>query len=80
MRRLADKIGPHLALGPSISAASKADRLGVAPSAALVVVDLPADNGRAWKSWKATHERKLSGKIPMRVLESPGALIYKGAQ
>lgn len=80
LRVLADEIGPKLALGPSIIAASKADRLVVAPLAALVVVDLPADNKRAWTSWKASHEGKLSGKIPMRVLEHPGALVYAGAK
>jgi hypothetical protein len=80
MRALADKIGPRLALGPSILAASKADRLCVAREAALVVVDLPKDGGRAWRSWKASHERKLQGKIPMRVLKTAEPLIYAGAK
>lgn len=80
LRALADEIGPALALGRSIVAASQADRLAVAPLAALVVVDLPADNKRAWTSWKASHEVKLLGKIPMRVLESPGPLVFAGAQ
>jgi len=80
MRALADEIGPAFALGHSIVAASQADRLAVAPLAALVVVDLPADNKRAWKSWKSSHEVKLLGKIPMRVLESPGPLVFAGAQ
>lgn len=80
LRALADEIGPKLGLGPSIVAASHADRLAVAPLAALVVVDLPADNKRAWTSWKAIHEGKLLGKIPMRVLESPGPLLFAGAQ
>jgi hypothetical protein len=82
LRALTDEneIGPALALGPSIIAASKADRLAVAPLAALVVVDLPADpKGLAWTSWKASHEGKLLGKIPMRVLESPGPLVFAGA-
>jgi hypothetical protein len=80
LRALADEIGPAFALGRSIIAASQADRLAVAPLAALVVVDLPADNKRAWTSWKASHEGKLLGKIPMRVLESPGPLVFAGAQ
>jgi hypothetical protein len=80
MRALADEIGPKLALGRSIIAASQADRLAVAPLAALVVVDVLADNKRAWTSWKASHEDKLLGKIPMRVLESPGPLVFAGAQ
>ena len=83
LRALADenKIGPALKLGKSIEeAAGQPDRLAVAPLAALVVVDLPADNKRAWKTWKASHEGKLKGKIPMRVLESPGPLLYAGAQ
>jgi hypothetical protein len=80
LRVLADKIGPARALGPSIIAASQADRLEVALLAALVVVDLPADNKRAWTSWKASHEGKLKGKIPMRVLESPELLVFAGAQ
>lgn len=82
LRALADenKIGPALPLGPSIVAASQAARLDVAPLAALVVVDVPGDNKRAWRSWKDTHEPKLSGKIPMRVLESPGPLVFAGAQ
>jgi len=79
LRALADAIGPAISLGPSIVAASRAKILGVAPQAALVVVDLPADKKRAWASWKADHESKLSGKIPMRVLESPGPLVYPGA-
>lgn len=80
LRKLADEIGPTLALGCSIVAASQADRLAVAPRAALVVVDLPKDNKQAWTSWKASHEGKLLGKIPMRVLESPGPLVFAGAQ
>jgi hypothetical protein len=80
LRKLADKIGPTLALGPSIIAASQAQRLAVAHLAALVVVDLPKDNKQAWTSWKASHEGKLLGKIPMRVLESPGLLVFAGAQ
>jgi hypothetical protein len=80
LRELADEIGPTLALGHSIIAASKADRLAVAPLAALVVVDLPKDNKRAWTSWKASHEGKLLGKIPMRVLEIPESLVFAGAQ
>jgi len=80
LRALADEIGPKLELGPSIVDASQADRLAVAPRAALVVVDLPADNKRAWTSWKASHEGKLLGKIPMRVLESPELLVFAGAQ
>lgn len=80
LRALADKIGPTLALGPGIIDASQAHRLAVAPLAALVVVDLPADDKRAWTSWKASHEGKLKGKIPMRVLESPGLLVFAGAQ
>jgi hypothetical protein len=80
LRALADEIGPTLALGRSIIAASQAHRLEVAPLAALVVVDLPADNKRAWTSWKASHEGKLLGKIPMRVLERPGPLVFAGAQ
>lgn len=79
LRALADKIGPSLSLGTSIEAASKAEKLSVAPLAALVVVDLPADKKRAWTSWKASHEGKLAGKIPMRVLESPGPLVFAGA-
>jgi hypothetical protein len=81
LRALADEnnIGPKLELGPAIIAASQADRLTVAPRAALVVVDLLSDNKRAWRSWKATHEPKLSGKIPMRVLESAGPLVFAGA-
>jgi hypothetical protein len=80
LRALADDIGPTIALGQSIVDASRARRLFVAPQAALVVVDLPKDNKRAWTSWKAGHEGKLLGKIPMRVLESPGPLVYPGAQ
>ncbi len=80
LRALADKIGPTLALGPSIVAASRANRLRVARHAALVVVDLPSNNGQAWKSWKSHHERKLSGRIPMLVLKSPGPLVYPRAQ
>jgi hypothetical protein len=79
LRALADGIGPRLALGESIVKASRADGLAVAPRAALVVVDLPADNKRAWTSWKARHEGKLKGKIPMRVLEEPGLLVFEGA-
>jgi hypothetical protein len=79
LRALADEIGPRLALGPSIIAASQAQRLAVARLAALVVVDLPAEDKRAWTSWKASHEGKLKGKIPMRVLESPGLLVFAGA-
>jgi hypothetical protein len=82
LRKLADKIGPPLKLADSITAASRANTLTVAPLAALVVVDLPApkDNGPSWKSWKDRHERKLLGKIPMRVLESSGPLKFAGAQ
>jgi hypothetical protein len=85
LRALADKyeIGPTLELGQSIKDASKAQRLDVARLAALVVVGLPAGDKRAkqaWASWKATHEGKLLGKIPMRVLESPEALVFAGAQ
>jgi hypothetical protein len=81
LRKLADKVGPALALGPSILAASQANKLAVARLAALVVVDLQADpKGHAWASWKAIHEGKLLGKIPMRVLESPEALVFAGAQ
>ena len=71
LRKLADNIGRTEALGAGIIAASKDQRLTVADRAALVVVDLPAKGG--WKSWKDSHEGKLSGKIPMRVLESPSA-------
>ena len=55
LRRLADKIGPTLALGRSIKDASEAQRLDVARLAALVVVDLPEPeaNKGPWKSWKA---------------------------
>lgn len=80
LRALADKIGPARALGPSVIAASQADRLDVALEAALVVVDLPKDNKRAWTSWKDSHEGKLKGKIPMRVLESSGLLVFAGAR
>jgi hypothetical protein len=80
LRKLADKIGPAQALGASIIAANKDQKLSVADRAALVVVDLPKDNKRAWKSWKASHEGKLSGEIPMRVLESAGPLVFAGAQ
>jgi hypothetical protein len=88
LRALADKIGPTLALGRSIIAASQAASLAVAPLASLVVVDLQADKpagtsweaSPAWKSWKAIHEGKLKGKIPMRVLESAGPLVFAGAE
>lgn len=80
LRALADKIGPTWTLGESIIAASTAGKLDVALLAALVVVDLPADNKRAWTSWKASHEGKLEGKLPMRVLEGAGLLVYAGAQ
>jgi hypothetical protein len=80
LRKLADKIGPTQALGASIIAASKDQRLAVADRAALVVVDLPEDNKRAWKSWKDSHEGKLLGKIPMRVLAVPESLKFAGAQ
>jgi hypothetical protein len=80
LRELADKIGPTQALGASIIAASKDQKLAVADRAALVVVDLPEDNKRAWTSWKASHEGKLLGKIPMRILESPGPLVFAGAR
>ena len=80
LRALADKIGPTLALGQSILEASEADSLDVALQAALVVVDLPADNKQSWTSWKASHEGKLLGKIPMRVLESAKLLVFAGAQ
>jgi hypothetical protein len=79
LRALADKIGPTLPLGPSIVKASEADRVSVAPEAALVVVDVPADKGRAWSTWKASHEGKLSGRIPMRVLKSAEPLQFAGA-
>jgi hypothetical protein len=79
LRALADDIGPKLALGPNIIKASQADTLSVERLAALVVVDLPADNKRAWTSWKASHEVKLKGKIPMRVFESPEVLVFAGA-
>jgi hypothetical protein len=81
LRALADKykIGPTLDLGQSIKDASKAQGLAVARQAALVVVDLPADNNRAWTSWKASHEGKLLGKIPMRVLKSAERLVFAGA-
>jgi hypothetical protein len=79
LRALADEIGPTLALGASIIAASQAQRLAVARLAALVVVDLPTEDKRAWTSWKVSHEGKLKGKIPMRVLESPGLLVFAGA-
>jgi hypothetical protein len=80
LRALADKIGPPLALGRSMADASKANSLAVAARAALVVVDLKAaPKGLTWKSWKASHERKLKGKIPMRVLESAEPLVFAGA-
>jgi hypothetical protein len=79
LRALADEIGPRLVLGRSIIDAADANRLAVAPRAALVVVDLLADQKRAWTSWKACHESKLLGKIPMRVLESAGPLVFAGA-
>ena len=77
LRKLADNIGRTEALGAGIIAASKDQRLTVADRAALVVVDLPARGG--WKSWKDSHEGKLSGKIPMRVLAVPGPLKFEGA-
>jgi hypothetical protein len=85
LRELADKIGPTLALGDSIKDARKADKLEVERQAALVVVDLPPYNQRedkkgAWASWKASHEGKLLGKIPMLVLRSPGGLVFPGAK
>ncbi|WP_433966794.1 hypothetical protein [Tunturiibacter gelidiferens] len=81
LRALADEIGPTLALGPSMIAARQAKKLAVAPLAALAVVDLQADpKGPAWISWKASHEGKLLGKIPMRVLEIPEPLVFAGAQ
>jgi hypothetical protein len=82
LRALADEIGPTLALGRSIVAASQADRLAVAPQAALVVVDLPEpeENKGLWKSWKDIHEGKVLGKIPMRVLKIPELLVFAGAQ
>lgn len=81
LRRLADKIGPTLALGRSIKDASEAQRLDVARLAALVVVDLPEPgaNKGPWKSWKETHETKLEGKIPMRVFENAELLKFAGA-
>jgi hypothetical protein len=82
LRALADEIGPTLALGHSIVAASQADRLAVAGRAALVVVGLPADHKQAkgaWTSWKAIHEGKLLRRIPMRVLKSPELLVFAGA-
>ncbi len=79
LRALADKVGPALALGPSIVAASQTGRLDVASRAALVIVDLLGDEKRAWTSWKVSHESKLLGKIPMRVLESAGPLVFAGA-
>jgi hypothetical protein len=82
LRKLADKIGPTLALGRSIMDASQANRLDVAPRAALVVVDLPEpeDNKGSWKSWKTIHEAKLQNKMPMLVLERPGPLMLAGLQ
>ncbi len=80
LRELADSVGPALALGDSIIAASRANHLAVAPRAALVVVDLPADKKRAWASWKASHEGKLLGKIPMLVLEEAGRLVFPGTK
>lgn len=79
LRGLADTIGPIKTLGPGILAASQAGILAVERRAALVVVDLPADNKRAWKSWKASHEEKLKGKIPMLVLEQPAPLSFAAA-
>jgi hypothetical protein len=81
LRALADEISPALELGPSIIAASQADTLAVELRAALVVVDLPEPeaNKGPWKSWKAKHETRLLGKIPMRVLEIPGPLVFAGA-
>lgn len=80
LRALADDVGPVLPLGPSIVAASQADKLAVAPHAALAVVDLLADQKRAWTSWKASHEGKLKGKIPMLVLENPERLKFSDTQ
>jgi hypothetical protein len=46
-----------------------------------VVVDLQADpKGLAWTSWKASHEDKLKGKIPMLVLERPALLVLADAK
>ena len=78
LRELADKIGPTRTLGASITAASGRQACR-GRRAALVVVDLPAERS-GWKSWKASHEGKLPGKIPMRVLESPGPLMFADAQ
>src|SRR5438270_1910171 len=80
LRALADAVRAsagesELTLGASIIAASQAKSLDVARLAALVVVDLPADNNRSWKSWKASHEAKLLGKIPMLVLENAALLL-----
>jgi hypothetical protein len=80
LRAMADAICPTpLALGSSIIAASKVERLAVAPVAALVVVDLPEDKKQSWNSWKLSHESKLQGRIPMRVMESAGPLVFEGA-
>jgi hypothetical protein len=88
LRALADAVRARageseLKLGASIIAASRAVSLTVAPVAALVVVGLGPDHEEAegaWKNWTGSHEGKLSGKISMRVLESPGRLVFAGAQ
>jgi hypothetical protein len=85
LRALADehKIGSALKLGDSIVAASRARTLDVARLANLVVVGLPAEDKRAkraWASWKASHENKLIGKIPMLVLETAALLVLADAQ
>lgn len=79
LRALADLCGDAFDLGDEIVSASKAANLTVAASAALVVLDEPDDAGRAWRSWKAGHEAKLAGRIPMLVQRSPGRLSYKAA-
>lgn len=81
LRALADKIDPRWPLGHSIVDASRSERLDVARLANLVVVDLQAaPKGAAWTSWKASHEKKLKGKIPMLVLENPEPLKIADAQ
>jgi hypothetical protein len=83
LRALADKnkIGPALKLGYSIVAASQSHGLNVARLANLVVVDMPKPkgNGPSWTSWKASHEIKLKGRIPMLVSETPALLVLAEA-
>jgi hypothetical protein len=84
LKALSDALVPSAPLDVAITAAARADALEVAREAGLAVIalgehDKSGSGQRAWDSWKKTHEVRLLGRAPMRVLEAPAPLVFAGA-